>query len=83
VLYVAIVISHKNVYDAQNELSSTKWVIWLYRIFVNNGLTFYATWITVATSLNLAIAITYKWTGLFFKINLCYILKLIKISNIF
>jgi hypothetical protein len=66
VLYVAIVISHKNVYDGQNELSSTKWVIWLYRIFVNNGLAFYATWISVATSLNLAIAITYKWTGLFF-----------------
>ena len=68
VLYVAIVISHKNVYDAQNELSSTKWVIWLYRIFVNNGLAFYATWITVATIINLAIAITYKWTGFFFLI---------------
>ena len=65
VLYVAIVISHKNVYDSQNELSSTKWVIWLYRIFVNNGLAFYATWISVATNLNLAIAITYTWTGLF------------------
>jgi hypothetical protein len=62
VLYVAIVISHKNVYDAQNELSSTKWVIWLYRIFANNGLAFYATWISVATIINLAIAITYKWT---------------------
>jgi len=62
VLYVAIVISHKNIYDAEEELQSSKWVIWLYRIFVNNGLAFYATWISVATSLNIAIAITYTWT---------------------
>jgi hypothetical protein len=62
VLYVAIVISHKNIYDAEEELQSSKWVIWLYRILVNNGLAFYATWISVATTVNLAIAITYAWT---------------------
>lgn len=65
VLYVAIVISHKNIYDAEEELQSSKWVIWLYRILVNNGLAFYATWISVATTVNLAIAITYAWTGIF------------------
>ena len=31
------------------------------RILVNNGLVFYATWVTVATNLNLAIALTYSW----------------------
>jgi hypothetical protein len=65
VLYVAIVISHKNIYDAEEELQSSKWVIWLYRILVNNGLAFYVTWISVATTVNLAIAITYAWTGIF------------------
>jgi hypothetical protein len=37
--------------------------LWCYRILVNNGLAFYATWITVATTLNLAIAITYNWVS--------------------
>jgi hypothetical protein len=31
------------------------------RILINNGLVFYATWVTVATNLNLAIALTYDW----------------------
>jgi hypothetical protein len=30
-------------------------------VFVNNGLVFYAAWITVAASLNLAIAVSYEW----------------------
>jgi len=60
-LYVAIVISHRNTYKA--ELSVQKWVLWCYRILVNNGLAFYATWITVATTVNLAICITYFWVS--------------------
>ncbi len=60
-IYVAIVISHLNTYRA--ELSVQRWVLWCYRILVNNGLAFYATWITVATTLNLAIAITYNWVS--------------------
>jgi 2-keto-3-deoxy-L-rhamnonate aldolase RhmA len=34
------------------------------RILINNGLVFYATWVTVATNLNLAIALTYDWAVL-------------------
>lgn len=31
------------------------------RIFINNGLAFYATWVTIATHLNFTIALTYEW----------------------
>jgi hypothetical protein len=31
------------------------------RLLINNGLAFYATWVTLATNLNLAIALTYEW----------------------
>ena len=34
------------------------------RILINNGLIFYATWVTIATNLNLAIALTYEWNVL-------------------
>ena len=61
-LYAAIVISHRNTYNAQLSAYKFKWILWCYRILVNNGLAFYATWITTATTLNLAIAITYNWT---------------------
>jgi len=60
-IYVAAIISHKNTFEAEAYLKSRKWVLWLYRLFVNNGLAFYAAWLTVATLLNLAIAITYEW----------------------
>ena len=35
--------------------------IWLNRALLNNGLVFYATWLTIATSLNFSIAWTYEW----------------------
>jgi hypothetical protein len=60
-LYAAIFFATKNTYQAAPHLKNKKWVVWLYRILVNNGLTFYATWLTCATLLNLAIAITYRW----------------------
>ena len=62
-LYPAIVISHRNTYNAELDGFNLQWVLWCYRILVNNGLAFYATWITVATNLNLAIAITYRWVA--------------------
>jgi hypothetical protein len=39
--------------------------IWVYRIFVNNGLVFYATWVTIATILNFNIALVYDSKGKF------------------
>ncbi len=60
-LYIAAFISHKNIVRVESYLEDRRWVIWLYRLLVNNGLAFYAAWLTVATLLNLAIAITYEW----------------------
>jgi hypothetical protein len=63
-LYVALTISHRNIYNAEQKLTQESiWALWLYRLLVNNGLAFYATWITVATAINLSIAITYSWTN--------------------
>lgn len=61
VLYVAAIISHKNTFEAEMNLMRSKWVLWGYRLLVNNGLAFYATWITAASNVNLSIAITYRW----------------------
>ena len=60
-LYIALVISHNNIYNSEPFLRNKKWVLVCYRALVNNGLAFYATWLTVATCLNLAIAMTYEW----------------------
>jgi tryptophan-rich sensory protein len=63
-LYVALVISHKNIYDAEAILKNNNQVyLWLYRAFVNNGLAYYATWVTIATFLNFSIALTYRSGG--------------------
>lgn len=59
--YAAVIISTRNTYNAVPALKKKKWVYWLYRILVNNGITFYATWLTIAMLINLAIAITYEW----------------------
>ncbi len=68
-LYISLVISHRNIYDADVLFKVNQRYIWLYRIFVNNGLAFYATWVTIATMLNFAIALTYDSDGkiYFFK----------------
>ena len=61
-LYAALVLTHKNIYDAEQHLTRDKAkFLWMYRIFVNNGIAFYATWVTIATALNLSIAMTYEW----------------------
>ncbi|CAF0775732.1 unnamed protein product [Brachionus calyciflorus] len=64
-LYIATAISHKNIYDSETHLTKNRQTkfLWLYRIFLNNGLAFYATWVTLATFLNMAIAWTYEWHG--------------------
>ena len=43
--------------------------IWIYRILVNNGLVFYATWVTIATILNFNIALEYDSKGNLILIN--------------
>ena len=64
-LYVALIISHKNIYDAEAVLKNNRKIyLWLYRVLVNNGLAYYATWVTVATCLNFSIALTYRSGGI-------------------
>jgi len=58
-----LVISHRNIYDAGAYFKINQKYVWLYRVFVNNGLAFYATWVTIATMLNFAIALTYASNG--------------------
>jgi hypothetical protein len=63
-LYVALAISHKNIYDAEAILKNNNQVyLWLYRVLVNNGLAYYATWVTVATFLNFSQALIYESGG--------------------
>ena len=62
-LYAALVISHRNIYNAENQLKETPVYLWFYRILVNNGLAFYATWVTLASLLNFSIALTYSSGG--------------------
>jgi len=62
-LYAALVISHRNIYNAEKQLKETPVYLWLYRILVNNGLAYYATWVTLASLLNFAIALTYSSGG--------------------
>ena len=62
-LYAALVISHRNIYNSEKQLKETPVYLWLYRILVNNGLAYYATWVTLASLLNFAIALTYSSGG--------------------
>lgn len=63
-LYICLFISFKMLYDniALLKSSGAKKDIWLTRILVQNGLAFYATWVSIATLLNFAIVMTYYWS---------------------
>ena len=50
-LYGALVVSHKNIYDAEVPLDNTSYLFW-YRILVNNGIAYYATWVKWQKILN-------------------------------
>ncbi|KAJ8307521.1 hypothetical protein KUTeg_015605, partial [Tegillarca granosa] len=60
-LYIGLYFSFSSVY--RNLAESTKKGlsrdIWLIRLLVQNGIAFYATWVTIATLLNLAIVMSY------------------------
>ncbi|KAH3692745.1 uncharacterized protein LOC127863310 [Dreissena polymorpha] len=63
-LYICLFISFRRLYGKLNYLSKAGAVkdIWLIRIFVHNGLAFFATWVSIATLLNFAIVLTYYWS---------------------
>lgn len=60
-LYIPIILTHKSTYEAIPYLNRNQACLWAYRILVLNGLPFYATWVTIASSLNFSIAMTYEW----------------------
>jgi hypothetical protein len=72
-LYASLVISHRNIYNAENQLKETPVYLWLYRILVNNGLAYYATWVTLASLLNFSIALTYSSGGNLMQFNISLI----------
>ncbi|XP_052237688.1 uncharacterized protein LOC127848998 [Dreissena polymorpha] len=63
-LYICLFISFRQLYRKLNVLSQAgaKKDIWLTRIFVQNGMAFFATWVSIATLLNFAIVLTYYWS---------------------
>ncbi|RNA30149.1 hypothetical protein BpHYR1_000739 [Brachionus plicatilis] len=60
-LYLALYVSYKSLYLSQDQLFilNLKKDLWLVRILVQNGLAFFATWVTIASCLNLATYLTY------------------------
>ncbi|XP_033725742.1 uncharacterized protein LOC117315586 [Pecten maximus] len=61
-LYVALFFSFRRLYHNLGKLNKENAVkdIWLIRFLVQNGMAFYATWVTIATLLNVAMVMTYK-----------------------
>ena len=66
ILYLAIGASLWRTYQVTSELLQTKWGkvdLWLTRILVHNGLAFYATWVSIAWLLSVAIIADKKYFG--------------------
>lgn len=61
-LYVALFFSYNRLYNNLGRLNKENAVkdIWLIRFLVQNGMSLYATWVTIATLLNVAMVMTYK-----------------------
>ncbi|XP_053919615.1 uncharacterized protein LOC128851832 isoform X1 [Cuculus canorus] len=60
--YIALFISHRALsIHSLCFVKRHKVELWLIRILVQNGLALYATWVTIATLLNFAVVLIYKW----------------------
>ncbi|XP_041473934.1 uncharacterized protein LOC121422798 [Lytechinus variegatus] len=58
--YICLWISHRNVEKYRDVMETNHKVdLWCNRILLQNGLAVYATWTTIATLINLSIALTY------------------------
>jgi len=62
-LYICLILSFRGVYNniAKFEQNGATKDIWFSRIFIQNGMAFFATWVSIATLLNFAIVLTYYW----------------------
>ena len=63
-LYVCLGISYRRLHARGNVLKREEHMndVWLVRILVQNGLAIYATWVTIATLLNLCVVMAYVGT---------------------
>jgi len=62
-LYLALALHHRLVFQSGRMLTEEhRWDLILMRVIIQNGLALYATWVTIATLLNLAIVLAY-WGG--------------------
>lgn len=61
-LYICLFFSFKTLYDNLDYLTRNGLIvdIWLIRFFIQNGIAFYAAWVTVATLLNMGMVLTYR-----------------------
>ncbi|XP_053409124.1 uncharacterized protein LOC123561480 isoform X2 [Mercenaria mercenaria] len=61
-LYICLFFSFKTLYNNLDFLTRNglNVDIWLIRLLIQNGIAFYAAWVTVATLLNLGVVLTYK-----------------------
>lgn len=63
-LYACLFLTYRALNNNLHTLqkSDRKWDIWLTRILVQNGISVYATWCTIATNLNLNMVLVYRST---------------------
>lgn len=61
-LYICLFFSLKKVYDNLDYINQHKLRLdlWLNRILIQNGIAFYAAWVTIATLINFGLVLTYK-----------------------
>jgi hypothetical protein len=61
-LYLTLFISHRKLNENEEIMreNGLKVDIWLVRIFIQNGIAFYATWVSIASNLNFAIYIIWR-----------------------
>jgi hypothetical protein len=63
-LYVCLFISYKYLYDNIEVLKrrGAGKELWFVRVLIHNGMSFFATWVSIATLLNFGIVLTYIWS---------------------
>lgn len=63
-LYVCLFISYKYLYDNIEVLKrrGAGKEAWIVRALIHNGMSFFATWVSIATLLNFGIVLTYIWS---------------------
>lgn len=61
-LYICLFFTFRTLYNNLDFLSRNglNVDIWLIRLLIQNGIAFYAAWVTIATLLNLGVVLTYK-----------------------